>query len=77
MSSNKLLSIIDRRLKLGGDRKRIDKESLKAYDQKVYNPAMTKLREDCAAEGHEGISGTTGMFRICGKCGLSFIGNGR
>lgn len=48
---------------------------IKSYDQKVFNPAMTLLREDCTAEGHEPIGG--GKSRVCGKCGKEFIGNGR
>lgn len=74
MSNETPLSIIDRRLKLAGERKRMLNELIKPYDQKVFNPAMTLLREDCAAEGHEAIGGRS---RICGKCGKEFIGNGR
>jgi hypothetical protein len=75
MSSETPLSIIDRRLKLAGERKRMIEDLIKSYDQKVFNPAMTLLREDCTAEGHEPIGG--GKSRVCGKCGKEFIGNGR
>lgn len=77
MSSEVKLSIVDRRLKLAGERKRKIEELLKPYDREVYNPAMTKLREECAAEGHEAISGTQSMYKICGKCGGTYTGNGK
>jgi len=77
MSSEIKPSIIEQRLKLEGERKRKMEEFIKPYDRKVFNPAMTKLREECAAEGHDIIARITGIYHICGKCGESYIGKGK
>jgi len=74
MSSENKLSIIDRRLKLAGERIRKMNEFMEPYDREVYNPALALLREECAGEGHDPVSGKTGMWSICGNCGDSYIG---
>jgi hypothetical protein len=74
MSSEAKTSITDRRLKLAGERERMIKELIQPYDKEVYNPAMQKLREDCAGEGHEAVPRTGSVWRICGKCGGSYLG---
>lgn len=74
MSSETKPTIIERRLKLIGERTKKIEKLIEPYDRDVFNPAITLLREECAGEGHDPIHGTTGIWRICGNCGDSYIG---
>lgn len=67
------LSIIEKRLKLSGERAKKEKELMIPYDRDIYNPALALLREECELAGHDAIKGTTSML-ICGNCGASFYG---
>ena len=74
MSSDNKPTIIERRLELRGKREKKIAELIAPYDRDVFNPAMVRLREECAGKGHDPISGKAGIWQICGNCGDSFLG---